>query len=703
MDINQDGYPDIHVSTVHDANFDHTPNLFFINTAKKDGEITFENQASNMGLADSSYTMQVVWLDYDLDGDLDLFQANNSMESYPRNAPFGQANDGSGKSTDRLYRNNGIKANGLPHFEDVSIEAGIQIEGWSLGVKVLDINQDGYPDIYVANDFMSNDLLYLNNQDGTFSNKISNHFKHQSHNSMGVDIADLNNDQAIDILVLDMLPEDNLRKKTMFDDIPFDRFEQSLRKNYQPQFVRNVLQANNGTGNFSEIAYYAGIAATDWSWAPLLADFDNDGWRDIYITNGYRKDVTDLDFVNYNNTASIFGTAEEKQKRLIEQLEQMSGIKKSNRFFSNKGSFSFEDRTNETGLNIPTYSNGGAYADLDLDGDLDIIVNNINDPALLLENKLDNTASNFLRLKLGPDSRALGAKVWLYAQQVVQFTEFYPHLGYLSSVEPILHFGLDSIKTIDSLKITWPNGVSQLEYNLAANQLIKYQAPKASSNIEILPKSSPQLTRKTFLTTSNLIDYTHYEKPFNDFKKWPLRFRDHSYNGPTLATGDINGDGLEDLFIGGSTQQNGQFQIQMPGGSFETYLFNDEEGRLSEDIDALLFDADQDGDLDLYCVSGSAEHFSNPRFYQDRYYENDGKGNFNLQQLAIPEITSAGGCVVALDFDQDGDLDLFRGGRIKPNQYPNSPRSYLLKNEGGIFKEVNPQIWCKFTSTWNGN
>lgn len=689
VDINNDGKPDIHVATAHDLGLGNSENYFFINKTDAQGNVSFENHAREMNLADDSYTMQAVWLDYDMDGDLDVFLANNSKEEYPKNNPFGQRKDGRGKSTDRLYRNNGTNSEGIPIFEDVSKEAGIQIEGWSLGVVVSDFNNDQFPDIYVANDFMANDILYINNGDGTFSNKIAEYMKHQSHNSMGIDIADINNDCTLDLLVLDMLPEDNLRKKTMFPDIPFDRFNSSINAGYQPQYVRNVLQIRTSSG-YSDVSYFAGVAATDWSWSPLLADFDNDGLRDIYITNGYKKDITDMDFVDFNNSNSFFGSPEKKRTQLVEQLKKMEGVKKSNFYFKNLGANRFLNTTEETSLQHPSYSNGAVYADLDLDGDLDLVTNDIDGEVLLFENtvtEVNNNKSNYLRVAFTPDAVSLGAKVWVFSQNERQYAEFYPHKGYLSSFEPVLHFGLGSRTTIDSVKIVWPDQKSTLLTSVAVNQVLTPKNEAAS-----IKKINTKDTPLAFLespSSATKIPYFHKESTFDDFKRWPLHFRSYSRPGPVLAVGDVNGDMLEDLFVGGTANNPGTFFMQQGDGTFkEKPLHTDTFDLSAENAGALLFDADGDGDLDLYCANGSSEHYSNPELFQDRLFINDGRGNFSLSSTRLPEIAFPTHTVVALDYDDDGDLDLFVAGRLDPNNYPFSPRSYLLQNDNGVFTDV---------------
>lgn len=689
IDINLDGRPDVHVATGSNTDRTSQGNYFFINSTTEADGVRFVERSAEMGLTDSLYAVQAAWLDYDKDDDLDLFIIHNALEDYQKNIPLGQRRDGSGKSTDKLYRNEGLR-NGLPYFIDVSREAGILIEGWSLGVAVSDFNGDNFPDLYVANDFLSNDILYINNADGTFSNKIESYIRHQSHNSMGIDVADLNNDASPDIVVLDMLPEDNLRHKTMFPDIAFNNSKNVLSKGYQQQYVRNVLQLNNGNRTFSEIGNLAGMSATDWSWSPLIADFDNDGHRDLYVTNGYVKEITDLDFVENYNKGSIFGTKEMKRKKLVEQLNSMKGVKKSNRFFRNSGELTFMDETGLSGLQRPSFSNGAVYADLDVDGDLDIIVNNINDTAFVFENTTvqnEKIRNNFLKLHFIPQHEAVGAKIYLYANGEKQYSEYHPSRGYLSSVGPAVHFGLKNAKKVDSVKIRWPTDSLSVLKDIQPNQelLVSINSiPKQqTSEVDAMPQTLFQRI------SPNGISYVHRESDFSDFDHWPLHFRSYNKLGPAMATADINGDGIDDIIIGGAAGENGKIYFGNEDGNFTESKDLGAIGKEYEATELTLFDADGDGDLDLYCANGTSEHFSRTDLLQDRFYFNNGNGVFSYAKGALPEIKEITATVTPLDFDGDGDLDLFVGGRVRPNTYPESPRSYLLQNDGkGNFKDV---------------
>ena len=734
-DINQDGRLDIYVSTIHPDRTKSVPNLLFMNMGNDAAGVPhFREMARAVGLADSSYSTQAAFLDYDRDGDLDLFLLTNALEAYNRNNVTGPRNNGLAKSRDKLYRNDSppppkgvVIASETPPlgggglFTDVSGAAGITHEGWGLGVVVNDINQDGWPDVYVANDFQSNDVLYLNNQHGGFMNGIADALKHQSHNSMGVDMADINNDGLNDLAVVDMLPDDNLRQKTMFGSIPHDRFQMARRMGYQPQYARNMLQLNRGGARFSDIGYLAGVAATDWSWSALFADLDNDGFRDLLITNGYRKDITDLDFTSYNRDDGTFGSDESRRKRLLKRVEALKPVYKPNVLFhSNGGNLTFTNVAAEWGLPEPSFTNGTAYADFDNDGDLDLVMNNINDPAFVYQNrtvemateaaknrpvtgKKVSTSGQFLRLKLigKPGNRqGLGAKVLLYAGQQRQYAEQTLQRGYLATVEPIMHFGLGTSQQLDSLRIWWPDGTGQTLRKISANQVLalkQTQARPVSADFALAkPAERPSLAEVSHETG---LLYRHDEDDFVDYKQQQtLLPHKLSQQGPQLTTGDVNGDGLDDLYIGGSANRAGTLFIQQKTGTFrrENLLLKPQE-----EMGVLLFDADGDHDLDLYAVAGSTEFGridKNPAAYRHRLLLNDGRGHFTEAMNALPNLESSGSCVTAADFDGDGDLDLFVGGRCVPQRYPEPGRSYLLRNNSlgrkntAMFTDVTDQI-----------
>lgn len=692
VDINEDGWDDIYVSTIHPDRERASSNLFFINRGLAGNSFpVFDELAGKMGLADSSYSTQAAFLDYDLDGDLDMYLVTNALEEFSRHTPYGQRKNGTGKSVDKLFRNNGNDSTGLPRFSDVSREANILTEGWGLGVIVNDFNLDGYPDIYVTNDFLTNDHLYINNQDGTFSDRVEEFLKHQEYNGMGVDAADINNDGFNEIAAVDMMPDDNPRQKAMFSNIAYDRFLLNRQRGYQDQYVRNVLQLNNGNGSFSDIGYLSGIYCTDWSWSVLLADYDNDGYRDLLITNGYPKDITDLDFTAYNSGSNMFGTSDARIKNAVKGLERLIGVKKPNFLFRNNKDLTFTNRALDWGLDQPSYTNGAAYADLDNDGDLDLVMNNINDKAFVYCNKLRESghkATNFLRVQLIAEkgrSNALGVKITAYSNGSLQYSEHQQHRGYKSTVEPFIHFGLGNVTVVDSLVIIWPRGRKQVIENVAANQVIKVDERNAFA------LDRPANTTKTtdFLEVHCRLNVHHVndESSFVDFKAGQaLLPQMHSKLGPGVATGDMNNDNLEDIIVGGAAGESAVIFYQSPEGTFEPQRLPPKE---MEDMGIVVFDADNDGDLDLYCASGSSEFGVEADRFRHRFYRNSGTGKFALDTAALPGLITSAGCVVAHDFDIDGDLDLFVGGRVVPLKYPSAPESFLLENDGkGNFRNV---------------
>ena len=690
VDVNQDGFIDIYLSVAGPVKEADMANLLFVNN----GDNTFTESAQQYGVADTGYSTHAAFLDYDRDGDLDLYLLTNAREEQNRNLVRPKTNDGLAESTDRLYRNNGDDT-----FTNVSREAGINMEGYGLGVSISDINQDGWPDVYVANDFMTNDLLWINNGDGTFSNKISEYLKHQSLNGMGTDIADINNDGYQDIMVLDMLPEENKHQKTMLMPANYDRFMMNLQLGYEPQYVRNSLQLNNGNGTFSEIGQLAGVSNTDWSWGPLFADFDNDGYRDILVTNGYRKDVTNLDFAEYNAAKSQFGTEEANRKEFKEVLRALEGRKIHNYIYRNNRDLTFTDMSEVWGMAEPSYSNGGAYADLDNDGDLDMVINNIDEEAFIYKNRSEAyLQNNYLKVKFKGDSlnqSGIGSRLKLTYGNKQQVYEHYFHKGYKSTVSNLAHFGLGKDSLIKTVEVTWPDGKSQIKQNIQPNQLLTFNYKDAAAKSRL--PSAAAGTLFTDVSSEMGIQYQHKETGYDDFKVQYLLPHKLSQEGPGIAVGDADGNGLEDFYLGGSTDNAGVLFLQKEDGGFESRPFS-AGGKKEEDMGALFFDADNDGDQDLYVVSGGVEHPASSGYYQDRLYRNDGSGNFTLDTKALPATLASGSCVTAADYDQDGDLDLFVGGRVIPGKYPMPAQSYLLQNNGGRFKDVTPTAAKEFAS-----
>ncbi len=676
FDVNQDGFKDIYVSRGGPRGVaeEFRANLLFINN----GDNTFTESAASFGLDDTGYTVQSTFFDYDKDGDLDVYLLSNALVDYNRNVSRPIDENGKAPSVDKFLINNGDNT-----FTDFSREAGVLKEGFGLGVQVCDINEDNWPDLYVSNDFITDDIIYINQKDGTFKNEARKYLKHLTWNGMGNDVADFNNDGLVDIVVLDMFPQDNRRRKLTMMGNNYDEFYNGLAYGYMPQYFRNTLQLNNGNGTFSEIGQLSGIDATDWSWAALFADYDNDGSKDLFISNGYRQDITNLDFMVYGQQVLQMGTPEANRKQRLDELNKLEGIKIHNYAYKNVGNYQFEDQSKDWGFDEPTFSNGAVYADLDNDGDLDLVISNIDDKASLYQNTLSEAEnpSAYMRVALkGPKGNleGIGAKVYLKYGDQIQHQFFTPVRGYLSSVEPFLHFGLGDQKEIQELKVIWPDGKVQFLKNVASNQLVQLDYTNAEE-IDVVHNSEALTTILSKMEGSELgIDYTHEENVFVDFKQQQLLPHMHSKNGPGIAVGDVNGDQFDDFFVGGATKFQGSYFVQKSDGTFAERKLNIDS--LSEDMGSLLFDADNDGDQDLYIVSGGSSQIPNSALFQDRLYLNDGQGNFTASD-ALPSLKESGSCVVAGDYDKDGDLDLFIGGRVVPGEYPKTPKSFLLRND----------------------
>lgn len=676
-DVNGDGLIDIYICYSGKTDNDTRRNQLFINQ----GNNKFKEEAKQYGLDDPGYSTQAVFFDYDGDGDLDMFLLNHSVKKID-NMEFAKYQNVTDElASNKLFRND----NG--HFTDVSKTAGI-IQNpltFGLGVAVADINKDGWPDIYVTNDYNEPDYLYINNRDGTFSEKSTQMLRHMSHFSMGVDIADFNNDGFPDIMTLDMLPADNHRQKSLQMEENYESFQLMQSQDLYKQYMRNMLQLNNGDGTYSEIAQISGLSNTDWSWCPLIADFDNDGYKDIFISNGYLRDYTNKDFLRYWGDYKIKKAMANEPFLLMDLIQAMPSTSLPNYIFKNNHDLTFTNKQTEWGLGQATISNGAVYADLDNDGDLDLVINNINQPASIYQNmSRENNKSNYLAVKLkgtGKNTSAIGAKVYVYTPGNLQYQEVFPTRGYLACVSTTLNFGLGDFKNVDSVKIIWPDQTTQMLTAVKGNQMLNIAWTASLKKYAALAPPA----KTTFIHAEPVIGFKPDEIILNDFKRQPLMLSMFSKTGPVIVKADVNNDGLEDLFISGEKDSPGKIYLQQKDGK---YLESELKRRGIENTGttaaAIFFDANGDGFPDLYVAKGGYSLYEpNTADLQDELYLNDGKGNFWLAINALPVLNAnSKSCVRACDVDGDGDVDLFVGGRVIPGQYPLAPQSYLLINDG---------------------
>jgi hypothetical protein len=684
-DVNQDGFLDIYVCRSAMGDSLIRKNLLFINN----GNLTFTERADSFGVADNSYSTQATFFDYDKDGDPDLFVLNHSLPKYAgfNNMLVNFKNQKGTKFQSKLYRNDNGK------FSDISENAGIinNVLSFGLGLAVADVNDDGWPDIYISNDFNEEDYLYINNRNGTFKNTIRDATGHVSLFSMGSDIADVNNDALPDIFTLDMLPERNERIKLSSGDDNYDKYRILVNSGFHHQSMRNMLHLNNGNGTFSEIGQLMGISNTDWSWATFFVDFNGDGWKDLFVSNGYEKDYTNMQFLKYTVDERIKSRQTGQSAGIEKIIAKMPSIQVGNFLFMNNGDMTFSKKTEEWGISRQFKSNGAAYGDLDNDGDPDLVINTINEKAVIYKNTtVENLKAAFLTVDLkasNPKRLIDGTKVYVYVDGNMQYQEFSPVRGFQSSMSGPLIFGLGSKGTPDSIRVIWPDNKTQL-INGPLKASISPSYEEATTDYKYQAPGAP------LFRSADLLEWKHEAADTNDFKRQILLPKMYSHSGPRMARGDVNGDGLEDLYICAPRQQAGSLQLQQKDGSFrakKTPPF--EKDKIHQDEDAVFVDVDSDGDLDLYVVSGGYLVSDQDASLQDRLYTNDGTGNFSRSASAVPNETFAGSCVDALDIDGDKDLDLFVGSRFIPGQYPMSSPNMLLINDGkGKFSDGIVQI-----------
>ena len=685
-DINNDGYLDIYCSV--GGKFGPKENMLFVNN----GDKTFTNKAKEYGLNDLGNSVQGTFFDYDLDGDLDLYVANYPPTRFDAPNTYYQVKRSNTKDieTDNLYRNDG------EIFTKVTEEAGLKTFGLSLSATVGDMNQDGWPDLYVSNDFSTPDLFYLNNQDGTFSERSRTMLKNTSFYGMGVDIADINNDQLLDIFQVDMTAQNNRRAKANMAGMNPALFWNTVNSGFHYQYMQNSMQLNNGTINegmpdFSNVSRLAGVSSTDWSWGPLLVDLDNDGWKDLFISNGTRREINNKDYFN------AWKKLENKADSSLQRSLRIPEERIDNFVYRNNGDLSFEQVNASWGLQFEGWSNGCVYADLDNDGDMDIVTNNIDDHASVFENTA-STKNNHLTIKFKGSAKnvnGLGVKVKLSAAGITQYQELTLSRGFQSSVAPQMHFGLGKADTINNIKVTWPDGkINRLEYVLA-NQVLTFDYADADMEIEE-PEEIPDFLFETEKDSSIVVQHRHVENQYDDFVDEILLPHKTSMFGPGISVGDLNGDQLDDFIVGGAMQNEAGIYFQTANGFKKQNIPAIAKDLYHEDLGSLIFDADGDGDQDIYMVSGGNEFSRAKHMLQDRLYINNGSGGFTKDATALPEMLTSGGRVHCADYDKDGDLDLFVGGRLVPGNYPSPADSYLLENvstkQGVKFVDVTDEI-----------